>query len=103
MTIDEAIYCMKSYLPDNRISCQDCKYYGSKDEGDGVFTCQSFAAHELAIKALTAQLKMGRWVEDVAYYAEDGCPCIITRCDQCGEPNPVSKFCPNCGARMEEK
>lgn len=45
--------------------------------------------------------KMGKWVEDVAYYAEDGCPCIITRCNQCGEPNPVSKFCPNCGARME--
>ena len=47
--------------------------------------------------------KIGKWVEDVAYYAEDGCPCIITRCDQCGEPNPVSKFCPNCGAKMEDK
>lgn len=45
--------------------------------------------------------KRGKWVEDVAYYDEDGCPCIITRCDQCGEPNPVSKFCPNCGAKME--
>ena len=45
--------------------------------------------------------KIGKWVEDVAYYDEDGCPCIITRCNQCGEPNPVSNFCPNCGAKME--
>ena len=100
MTIDEAVYCMKSYLPDGRVSCQDCKYYGSKDDGE-VKVCHSSTAHELAIKALKAQLKKGKWVEDVAYYAEDGCPCIITRCDQCGEPNPVSKFCPNCGAKME--
>ena len=48
------------------------------------------------------QPKIGKWVEDVAYYDEDGCPCIITRCNQCGEPNPVSNFCPNCGAKMEE-
>lgn len=53
------------------------------------------------IGASKVQKKHGKWVEDVAYYAEDGCPCIITRCDQCGEPNPVSKFCPNCGAKME--
>ena len=50
----------------------------------------------------TAQPKIGKWVEDVAYYDEDGCPCIITRCNQCGEPNPVSNFCPSCGAKMEE-
>lgn len=52
MTIDEAVYCMKSYLPDGRFSCQDCKYYGSKDDGDGVKVCQSSTAHEMAIKAL---------------------------------------------------
>lgn len=46
--------------------------------------------------------KRGKWFKDVAYYDEYGWPCIITRCDQCGEPNPVSKFCPNCGAKMEE-
>ncbi len=51
MTIDEAIYCMKSYLPDSRISCQDCKYYGSKDDGEAMI-CQSSAAHEMAIEAL---------------------------------------------------
>ena len=100
MTIDEAIFCMKSYLPNSRVLCQDCKYYGSEYD-DGAWFCHSSDAHKLAIKALTAQLKKGKWVEDVAYYTEDGCPCIITRCDQCGEPNPVSKFCPNCGAKME--
>lgn len=51
MTIDEAIFCMRSYLPDGRISCQYCKYYGSKDDGEaGV--CQSSTAHEMAIRAL---------------------------------------------------
>lgn len=52
-------------------------------------------------KVPAAWPKIGEWVEDVAYYDEDGCPCIITRCNQCGEPNPVSNFCPNCGAKME--
>ena len=41
----------------------------------------------------------GQWVEDVAYYDEEGCPCIVTRCDQCGEPG-FGRFCPNCGAEM---
>ena len=46
-------------------------------------------------------VRRGEWIEDVAYYDEDGCPCVITRCNQCGEPNPVSKFCPHCGAFMK--
>ena len=49
----------------------------------------------------SAQPKTGRWVDDVAYYDEDGCPCIVSRCNQCGEANPKSNFCPNCGAKME--
>ena len=47
-------------------------------------------------------VKHGEWLDDVAYYDEDGCPCIVTRCNQCGEANPVSNFCPNCGADMRE-
>ena len=47
MTLEEAIYCMKSYLPDNRVeSCIRCKYYES---------CHSNEAHEMAIEALKAQ------------------------------------------------
>ena len=42
----------------------------------------------------------GEWFDDVAYYDEEGCPCIVTRCNQCGEVSPVSNFCPNCGADM---
>lgn len=52
MTVQEAIYCMKTYLPDSEASCTDCQYYGAVDDGDNVFTCKSSEAHELAIKAL---------------------------------------------------
>ena len=52
MTVQEAIYCMKTYLPDSEASCVDCPYYGTVDNGDNVFTCKSSEAHQMAIKAL---------------------------------------------------
>lgn len=54
MTIDEAIYCIKSYLPDNTIEhCLDCPYYGTvHDEDDQTAYCKSSEAHKLAITAL---------------------------------------------------
>lgn len=55
------------------------------------------------IGASKVQKKHGKWINDVAFYDEDGNPCVVTRCDQCGEPNPVSNFCPMCGAKMEGK
>ena len=46
MSIDEAIYCMKSYLPsDDYTHCTECKYYGCKDNK----TCKSSEAHQTAI------------------------------------------------------
>ena len=61
MTIDEAIYCLKSYLPDNEVSmCQKCKYYGSASENESgflVLTCQSHIAHLMAIEALEEMRK----------------------------------------------
>ena len=45
----------------------------------------------------------GEWVEDIAYYDEDGCPCIVTRCSNCGEAYPTYNYCPNCGAKMDER
>ena len=46
--------------------------------------------------------KRGRWFHDIAYYDEDGCPCIVSRCSECGEAYPESNYCPNCGARMKD-
>ena len=46
MTAEEAIYCMKAYLPERygaTEGCPKCKYYDN---------CKSAEAHELAIKAL---------------------------------------------------
>lgn len=56
MTIEEAIYCMNSYLPDNKDSCYSCPYYGSKKVDDQLYVCNSAEAHRMAIKALEAQL-----------------------------------------------
>lgn len=55
MTIDEAIYCMKSYLPGNEIEdCLNCPYYGTSLTS----SCRSSDAHSLAITALE-KMKMG--------------------------------------------
>ena len=53
MTIEEAIYCMESYLPDNEIEhCLNCPYYGCKHIKDNVYVCNSSEAHRMAIRAL---------------------------------------------------
>ena len=50
MTIEEAIFCERSYIGET--NCIDCKYYGTE-------TCQSRESHKMAVKALEQQLKMG--------------------------------------------
>ena len=54
MTIDEAIYCMKSYLPeaDSAEHCTKCPYYGV-ERWKGIKICRSSTAHKMAIEALT--------------------------------------------------
>ena len=42
--------------------------------------------------------KKGKWFSDIAYYDEDGCPCIVYRCSECGEVSEAYNFCPNCGS-----
>lgn len=56
MTVDEAIYCMKSYLPDHtEEKCTQCRFYGIKEQNFGdqcFYVCQSAEAHRMAIEAL---------------------------------------------------
>ena len=65
MTIEEAIYCMKSYLPDTNsyTECKKCKYYKSKMDARGCYLCQSSEAHKMAIRSLEAWQKVK---EDIA-------------------------------------
>lgn len=51
----------------------------------------------------SAEREKGEWVDDVAYYDEQGCPCIVTRCNRCGGVGAISNFCPNCGADMRKE
>ena len=57
MSIDDAIYCMRSYLPDEDVLCYGCKYYASKQVKDNVFVCRSDEAHKMAIRALERMKK----------------------------------------------
>lgn len=53
MTNEEAIYCMMSYLPDDRIEhCINCPYYGCNKIDEQISICKSSEAHKMAIKAL---------------------------------------------------
>ena len=53
MTNEEAIYCMMSYLPDDRIEhCINCPYYGCNKIDEQISICNSSEAHRMAIKAL---------------------------------------------------
>lgn len=70
MTIDEAIYCMESYLPsDDYTHCTECKYYGCKDNK----TCKSSEAHQKAINIMRKYQKIQEiievWHQDI--YAKD--------------------------------
>ncbi len=55
MTIEEAIFCEKSYIGET--SCKDCKYYGTD-------TCKSRESHKMAIKALHQQDRIIRIFDD---------------------------------------
>ena len=60
MTIQEAIYCMESYLPETESPdhCLDCPYYGSQSNpNEQVYVCKSSEAHRIAIKALQSLAK----------------------------------------------
>ena len=58
MTIEEAIYCMKSYLHDNEVEdCVSCPYYGSVNDGDNCYVCRSDEAHRMAIRALEKMME----------------------------------------------
>ena len=62
-----------------------------------------FVPKEFIDNAPTAdvvEVVRGEWIEDIAYYDDDGCPCIVTRCSNCGEAYPTYNYCPNCGADM---
>lgn len=53
MTIEEAIYCLKTYDPESDYSaCFKCPYYGSTEVDDNTYICQSNTARKMAIEAL---------------------------------------------------
>ena len=49
MTIQEAIYCLSSYIPSSSETCGRCEYYKRN-------RCLSHMAHGMAIEALKKEL-----------------------------------------------
>ena len=87
-----------------RDDCEGCDIsFFDKDEG---WMCQYAAKDDdaaAAIEALQAQLpKRGEWIDR---YDEDDKPFFKRKyvCSACGHWNTYgkSKYCPNCGAKME--
>lgn len=65
MTIEEAIYCMQSYLPSEEYThCTECKYYGCNANG----TCKSNEAHQKAISTMRKYQK----IEEIMHIEMNG-------------------------------
>ena len=97
MTINEAIYCMYSYMPENDEHCVGCKYYGCNQEDEQMFTCQSSKAHRMAIEALEQQ-RVAHW----KMVKIRGIKMPV--CSNCLRDNGTLyeyDYCPTCGAKME--
>ena len=63
---------------------------------DYIITALVEGATESDRKTLVQEPKTGHWIEDEAE--------MIVWCSQCNESNDsCSKYCPNCGAKMESE
>lgn len=90
MSLQEAIFCMMSYLPGNHMSCTNgCHHYGSVlvSENPPTYVCRSSEAHRLAADALSRQMPVA---------VVDG------TCPECGRSLDGDgwRYCPHCGQRI---
>ena len=95
MKTEEAIYCLKSYMPDaENDMCQNCKYYGSIKDGF-VYTCKSNTARKMAIEALEKEIPKKA-------VKHDSLLLLFYRCPSCGncliENSP---HCIMCGQKID--
>lgn len=82
--------------------CSECKeqaYAG--EDGESLLTkfCPNCGCR-MDLPSGQSERKKGKWVPDVSCYDKEGCPCVVTRCNQCGNVYPKYNFCPGCGADM---
>ena len=61
--------------------------------------------HDRIMTEDVAPVRHGRWEQAPIFYGEDGSPCIADVCTECGAYGDYAdfKYCPNCGARMDEE
>lgn len=85
----ECVINMIDCILGNDILC-DC----IEDSTIGCNECRRKAA-DIAINALKEQ-KTGHWIYKNNWYSN-------YECSECGCLNGYSKYCPNCGARMERE
>lgn len=70
MTIEEAVYCMKSYVDNDKYEhCISCPYYSAniieQDELCTVYECNSDVAHMMAIASLEAWEKIKAEIQEI--------------------------------------
>lgn len=95
MTIEEVIYCLKSYMPDARIDmCNKCRYYGSIKDGSA-YICESNTARKIAIEVLEKQIPKKPVRHDPLLSLFYRCP----SCDNCLVDN--GPYCVVCGQKID--
>ena len=92
MTREEAIYCLKSYQPDAPDDmCQKCKYRRSTRLSNGILTCKSAEARDMAISALESQIPMKPKMDN------KNCICY---CPVCDSEVDWKQYCEECGQKI---
>lgn len=54
-------------------------------------------------KGKIGYIKMGKWIHHHNYRDMDGDICEIFKCSNCNQLSESYNYCPNCGAKMQEK
>ena len=99
--IDDVICAIRRRLPTEPFMKRNCDKWFKENE-DLILLDEAVCSLP---RADVAPVRHGRWYQDAIFYGEDDSPCIVDICTECGAYGDYAdfKYCPICGARMDEK